>query len=87
MDIFSCAVKKQQLNNRFETTFVSPDQVLIRDVQSGSRISFRTESGQPLDKVSFLRDQPIAVAATSNHLILINIKTELTTEVRLNRAH
>ena len=54
----------------------------IRDPDSGRRISVRTESGLAIDKINFLKDQPIAIASTTEHLIVIEINRELVSEVR-----
>ncbi|OQV16936.1 Intraflagellar transport protein 172-like protein [Hypsibius exemplaris] len=81
VDIFNCALGKKKQNSRFETTFVTADQAVIRDPETNRRMTVRSDSGQPIDRLNFLKDQPIAIGETADHLIVADIKQDLASEV------
>ncbi|GMT03452.1 hypothetical protein PENTCL1PPCAC_25626, partial [Pristionchus entomophagus] len=68
-----CCLKRKMLRSRFETTYVSPSNVLIRDVTTDQRTSLLSRKGLPIDEIKMMGDDRFVVGYTANTLIVAEL--------------
>eukprot|EP00080_Pristionchus_pacificus_P016971 PDM76991.1 osm-1 [Pristionchus pacificus] len=68
-----CCVKRKMLRSRFETTYVSPSHVLIRDVTTEQRTSLLSRKGLPIDEIKMMGEDRFVVGYTASTLIVAEL--------------
>ncbi|KAE9551982.1 hypothetical protein FO519_004806 [Halicephalobus sp. NKZ332] len=77
-----CALKKSLIKNQFETTFVSPSQVVVRDINTDHRCVVRSEKGLSITDIRVMgKGNRYIVAYTSSTLVLVDRETEKSSEI------
>ena len=80
VDMFDICLKKALYKGKFEFTYVSQSQVIVKDLSSGQRISVRSEQGGEINKLNIFQDK-FLVAKTPVTLLLGDIETCALSEV------
>ncbi len=73
-------MKKVKYKGKFEFNYVSPSQVVVKTIQSGSRVAIKTELAPEIQRVNVLQDRFI-VAHTSQSLLLGDLETGNLSEI------
>ncbi|GMT33310.1 hypothetical protein PFISCL1PPCAC_24607, partial [Pristionchus fissidentatus] len=68
-----CCLKRKMLRSRFETTYVSPSNVLIRDVTTEQRTALLSRKGLPIDEIKMMGDDRFVVGYTASTLIIAEL--------------
>ncbi|KAH7719861.1 IKI3 protein [Aphelenchoides avenae] len=77
-----CCLRRTLLKNQFETTYVSPSQVVIRDVNSDQRCTVRSKKGLNITDIRVMgRTNRYSIAYTPNTLILTDMETDKSSEI------
>uniref|UniRef100_A0A914PAZ6 Uncharacterized protein n=1 Tax=Panagrolaimus davidi TaxID=227884 RepID=A0A914PAZ6_9BILA len=72
-----CALKRALIKNQFETTFVSPSQVVVRDINSDARCVLRSDKGLSITDIRVMgRTSRYVIAYTASTLIMVDRETE-----------
>lgn len=72
-----CCLKRTLLKNQFETTYVSPSQVVVRDVNSDQRCVVRSKKGLNINDIRIMgRTNRYVIAYTPHTLILTDMETD-----------
>jgi len=69
VDIFDVCLKKSSYKGKFEFTYVSLSQVIVKRIENGQRIVLKSNMGHEISKINIYQDRYI-VASTSNTLLL-----------------
>ncbi|CAH8497562.1 unnamed protein product [Dicrocoelium dendriticum] len=79
---FDCCVKRRIHKNIFELNYVSPSQVIVKNMQSGERVMLQSYFGYEIDDVRVMGSDRYLVAHTTETLMLGDLK-----ENRLSEVH
>lgn len=80
-----CCLRRTLLKGQFQTTFVSPSQVIVRDINSDRQCSLRSIKGLNISDIRILgRENRIVIAYTPNTLILADMETDKFSEILWN---
>ncbi|CAD5234656.1 unnamed protein product [Bursaphelenchus xylophilus] len=80
-----CCLRRALLKNRFVTTYVSPSQVVVKDVESERQCSLRSLKGLNINDIRVVgRANRHVVAYTPSTLVLADMETGLFSEVTWN---
>lgn len=72
-----CALKRALIKNQFETTFVSPSQVVVRDINTDARCVVKSEKGLSITDIRVMgKTSRYVIAYTANTLIMVDRETE-----------
>ncbi|VDM37534.1 unnamed protein product [Toxocara canis] len=81
-----CCLRRSLLKGRFETTYVAPSQVLIKDISSEQRITIRSSKGYSIEEIKVMGRDRFVVAYTPNSLIVADMATDRSSEVTWQSA-
>lgn len=70
VELFDCCLKKVMYKNKFEMTYVGLSQVIVKNLNQGSRISLRSHYGYEVERVKIMGHDRYLIAHTSNTLLL-----------------
>ncbi|VDM52609.1 unnamed protein product [Angiostrongylus costaricensis] len=76
-----CCLRRGMLKSRFETTYVAPSHVIIRDVVTDTRTNLVSQKGYAIENLKIMGKDRYVVAFTNFSLILADIQTELSSEI------
>ncbi|KAI1724366.1 intraflagellar transport protein osm-1 [Ditylenchus destructor] len=79
-----CCMKRSLLKNRFETTYVSPSQVVIKDVNSPEERScvIRSKKNHSITDIRIMgRTNRYAIASTPYTMVLADLENDLCSEI------
>uniref|UniRef100_A0A7E4USX7 WD_REPEATS_REGION domain-containing protein n=1 Tax=Panagrellus redivivus TaxID=6233 RepID=A0A7E4USX7_PANRE len=77
-----CALKRSLIKNQFETTFVSPSQVIVRDINTDARCVVRSNKGLSITDIRVMgRTSRYVIAYTASTLVLVDRETEKSSEI------
>ncbi|PIO75438.1 hypothetical protein TELCIR_02511 [Teladorsagia circumcincta] len=76
-----CCLRRGMLNSRFETTYVAPSHVIIRDVNSGTKTNLVSQKGYAIENLKMMGKDRYVVAYTASSLILADNETGLSSEI------
>ncbi|KAJ3395502.1 hypothetical protein HDU92_005616 [Lobulomyces angularis] len=68
-EIFDCCLKRSRYKGKFEFTYVSPSQVIVKRLSTGSRIVLKSHYGYEITKVNIFQDQ-FLIANTNQTLLM-----------------
>ncbi|KAK6045298.1 hypothetical protein COOONC_17197, partial [Cooperia oncophora] len=69
------------LNSRFETTYVAPSHVIIRDVNTGTKTNLVSQKGYAIENLKMMGKDRYVIAYTTSSLILADNETGLASEI------
>lgn len=69
VDVFDVALKKKRYKGKFEFTYVSLKQVIVRKIETGQNVVLRSTQGGEISKINIYQDRYL-VASTSSSLLL-----------------
>ncbi|KAJ1511508.1 hypothetical protein HMI54_000768, partial [Coelomomyces lativittatus] len=69
LDILDCCLRKFRYKGTFELSYVSPSQVIVKRLSTGSSILLKSNYGYEIEKIDIFQEQ-FLVAQTSNTLCL-----------------
>ncbi len=69
MDVFDVCLKKSKYKGKFEFTYVSLSQVIVKRIENGQRIVLKSNQGHEISKINIYQDRYL-VASTSSTLLL-----------------
>nr|CDJ87483.1 intraflagellar transport protein 172 homolog [Haemonchus contortus] len=76
-----CCLRRGMLNSRFETTYVAPSHVIVRDVNSGTKTNLVSQKGYAIENLKMIGKDRFMVAYTASSLILADSETGLSSEI------
>lgn len=69
VDVFDVCLKKSKYKGKFEFTYVSLSQVIVKRIENGQRIVLKSNMGHEISKINIYQDRYL-VASTSSSLLL-----------------
>ncbi|KAJ3413121.1 hypothetical protein HDV05_008517 [Chytridiales sp. JEL 0842] len=69
IEMFDCCLRRSRYKGKFEFTYVSPSQVIVKRLSTGSRIVLKSHYGYEIEKVNIFQDQYL-VANTPETLLM-----------------
>jgi len=69
VDVFDVCLKKQKYKGKFEFTYVSLSQVIVKRIENGQRIVLKSQQGHEISKINVYQDRYL-VASTNSTLLL-----------------
>eukprot|EP01135_Chromosphaera_perkinsii_P005322 Nk52_evm3s343 gene=Nk52_evmTU3s343 len=69
VEVFDCCLKRTNFKGKFEFTYVSPSQVIVKRITTGTRIVLKSHYGYEIGKVNIFKDQ-FLIAHTSDTLLM-----------------
>ncbi|KAJ3338041.1 hypothetical protein HDU93_010039 [Gonapodya sp. JEL0774] len=69
VDLFDCCLKRARYKGKFEFTYVSPSQVIVKRLSTGARIVLKSHYGYEVVKIDIFQDQ-FLVAHTPETLLM-----------------
>ncbi|VDP60539.1 unnamed protein product [Heligmosomoides polygyrus] len=76
-----CCLRRGMLNSRFETTYVAPSHVILRDVNTGVKTSLVSRKGYAIENLKMMGKDRYAIGYTASSLILADSDTGLSSEI------
>ena len=80
VDVFEACQKKIKYKGRFEFTYVSSTQIIVKDLNSGLRVGVRTEQATEISRINIYLSRYL-VANTPSTLLLGDLETTKISEV------
>ncbi|TPX62114.1 hypothetical protein PhCBS80983_g00643 [Powellomyces hirtus] len=74
VELFDCCLRRSRYKGKFEFTYVSPSQVIVKRLSTGSRIVLKSHYGYEIQKVNIFRDQYL-IANTPDTLLMGDLAT------------
>ncbi|KAI8818942.1 uncharacterized protein EV422DRAFT_125936 [Fimicolochytrium jonesii] len=74
VELFDCCLRRSRYKGKFEFTYVSPSQVIVKRLSTGSRIVLKSHYGYEIQKVNIFRDQYL-IANTPDTLLMGDLST------------
>lgn len=74
VDVFDVCLKKQKYKGKFEFTYVSLSQVIVKRIENAQRIVLKSAQGHEISKINVYQDRYL-VASTSSTLLLGDMET------------
>jgi len=74
VELFDCCLKRTRYKGKFEFTYVSPSQVIVKRLSTGSRIVLKSHYTYAITKVNIFQDQ-FLIANTANTLLMGDLTT------------
>ncbi|KAJ3095379.1 hypothetical protein HDU97_007002 [Phlyctochytrium planicorne] len=69
VEMFDCCLRRSRYKGKFEFTYVSPSQVIVKRLSTGSRIVLKSHYGYEIEKVNIFQDQ-FLIANTPDTLLI-----------------
>lgn len=73
-------MKKLKYKNKFEITYTSSSQIVLKKLQDGSRVAIKSQTGQEIYKINIYRDQ-FLVGLTPESIIVGDTESKLVSEI------
>ncbi|VDO55610.1 unnamed protein product [Onchocerca flexuosa] len=74
------------LKGRFQTKYVSPSQVLIKDTANEQRLTIHCSKGLPINEIKIMGHDRFVVAYATNTLIIADMSTGCCSEIEWQSA-
>ncbi|KAJ3038900.1 hypothetical protein HDV00_012822 [Rhizophlyctis rosea] len=74
VELFDCCLRRSRYKGKFEFTYVSPSQVIVKRLSTGSRIVLKSHYGYEIQKVNIFQDQ-FLIANTPDTLLMGDLAT------------
>uniref|UniRef100_A0A915PPW5 Intraflagellar transport protein 172 n=1 Tax=Setaria digitata TaxID=48799 RepID=A0A915PPW5_9BILA len=81
-----CCLKRSMLKGRFQTKYVSPSQVLIKDTTGEQRVTIHSSSGLLINEIKIMGHDRFVVAYTTSTLIVADMITGYCSEIEWKSA-
>ena len=81
LELFDCCLKRSLLKNKFETTYVGPSQVIVKNIASGERAVVKSELGLEIQDVKVMGKDRYVVAQTPETILFADLQSGRTSEV------
>ncbi|EJD74502.1 intraflagellar transporter osm-1 [Loa loa] len=81
-----CCLKNSILKGRFQTKYISPSQVLIKDITSEQRVTIHSSKGLPINEIKIMGHDRFVVAYTTNTLMIADMSTSYCSEIEWQSA-
>ncbi|EGF80053.1 hypothetical protein BATDEDRAFT_11418, partial [Batrachochytrium dendrobatidis JAM81] len=69
VELFDCCLRRSRYKGKFEFNYVSPSQVIVKRLSTGSRIVLKSHYGYEIQKVNIFQDQ-FLIATTPETLLM-----------------
>ncbi|KAL3991031.1 WD domain G-beta repeat family protein [Acanthocheilonema viteae] len=79
--IVDCCLKHSMLKGRFQTKYVSPSQVLIKDTNGEQCVTIHSSKALPINQIKIMGHDRFVVAYTTNTLIIADMTTGCCSEI------
>ncbi|VDM13436.1 unnamed protein product [Wuchereria bancrofti] len=84
--IIDCCLKRSILKGHFETKYVSPSQVIIKDTATEQRVTIHSSKGLPINEIKIMGHDRFVVAYTTNTLIIADMRNGYCSEIEWQSA-
>ena len=74
VDVFDVCLKKSRYKGKFEFTYVSLSQVIVKKIESGQRLVLKSAQGHEISKINIYQDRYL-VATTHSTLLLGDLES------------
>lgn len=81
VDVFEGCMKKARYKDKFEFSYVSESQVIVKELSTGLKVAIKSEYGHEITKINIYQDRYI-VANTQDTLLLGDMETSRLSEVQ-----
>nr|XP_046228660.1 intraflagellar transport protein 172 homolog isoform X2 [Scatophagus argus] len=81
VELFDCCLRRTIYRKKFEMTYVSLSQVIVRNLSTGTRVVLKSYYGYEIEEVKILGQDRYLVAHTSDTLLLGDLLTNNLSEV------
>ncbi|KAM3602576.1 uncharacterized protein V6R79_006682 [Siganus canaliculatus] len=81
VEMFDCCLRRSIYKNKFEMTYVSLSQVIVKNLSTGTRVVLKSFYGYEVDEVKIMGKDRFLVAHTSDTLLLGDLQTNKLSEV------
>ena len=85
LDMFESCLKKNIINDKYEITYISLQQITVKDIEKERRISIKTNLAPEILKVE-IKNNNFLIINTDNSLIVGDLTTQKYSEVPWNNA-
>lgn len=69
VEAFDCCLRKTNYKGKFEFTYTSASQAIIKNLASGSRVVVKSNIGNEIERINIYQDQ--FVVANTNETLLV----------------
>ncbi|PIC15412.1 hypothetical protein B9Z55_022396 [Caenorhabditis nigoni] len=76
-----CCLRRGMLKSRFETTYVAPSHVILRDVTNESRTNLISNKGLAIDELKIMGKDRFVIGYTSSTIIIADTETQRFSEL------
>ncbi|KIH48397.1 hypothetical protein ANCDUO_21535, partial [Ancylostoma duodenale] len=76
-----CCLRRGMLKSRFETTYVAPSHVIVRDVTTNTKTNLVSQKGYAIDNLKVMGKDRFILAYTTSSLIIADIESGLSSEI------
>ncbi|EPB77379.1 tetratricopeptide repeat protein [Ancylostoma ceylanicum] len=76
-----CCLRRGMLKSRFETTYVAPSHVIVRDVTTNTKTNLISQKGYAIDNLKVMGKDRFLLAYTASSLIIADIESGLSSEI------
>ena len=80
VELFDCCLKRSRYKGKFEFNYVSPSQVIVKRLSTGSRIVLKSHYGYEIQKINIFQDQ-FLTAITAETLLIGDLSSCKLSEV------
>ena len=80
VELFDCCLRRSRYKGKFEYNYVSPSQVIVKRLSTGSRIVLKSHYGYEIQKINIFQDQ-FLTAITSETLLIGDLSSCKLSEV------
>mgnify|MGYP000140699940 FL=1 len=81
VDVFEICLRKARYKGKFEFTYVSVSQVIVKELATGMKVAIKSDYGLEITKINIYQDRYI-VAHTSDTLLLGDLESSRLSEVQ-----
>jgi intraflagellar transport protein 172 len=74
VDLFDCCLRRSRYKGKFEFTYVSSSQVIVKRLSTGSRIVLKSHYGYEITRVNIFQDQVFRLSLISSTSLRIRVK-------------
>jgi intraflagellar transport protein 172 len=85
LDMFESCLKKNMINDKYEITYISLQQITVKDIEKERRINIKTNLAPEILKVE-IKNNNFLVITTDNSLIVGDLTTQKYSEVPWNNS-
>lgn len=86
VELFDCCLRRSKYKGKFEFNYVSPSQVIVKRLATGSRIVLKSHYGYEIEKVNIFQDQ-FLIAHTPETLLMGDLSSCKLSEVKKVYRH